>query len=164
MSHPRDFGEVVSAIVGLRAVRRLDDGLLAVDWSLAGNQLYELQARILNSLAPGEWMVDLEDVLDPSWKPIQGMVGMGCMVRVHATGFNAVCLRDLSRQQWLGLACGAPLVARIEWRIAELFERPARFSGLVAEWGFAIGIVSYFDGDSWLVYHAPPSRTQVRCD
>ncbi|HMK47798.1 MAG TPA: hypothetical protein VK436_14340 [Methanocella sp.] len=96
----------------------------------------------------------MEDLHNDNFELEAGVCGQGQLIRVMAVDLTPVMLRELSWQQWIGFAMGTLMVMKLSWDVIEIFAHPWQFADLVQHFGFSVGIVSYFDSGSWLVYQA----------
>jgi hypothetical protein len=105
----------------------------------------------------GEFLIDVEEPLDDSpvsLLPIPEVRGVGTFARLRGPVDGMELVQWLQAQQWLALAC--PLselerLGRVRWSVDRFFANPLELAQLVRETKATLALVSYYDGDSWLL-------------
>ena len=128
---------------------------LTVEWAQVPGKLFSVQCSLMKALSTDDWFLDVEDVPEELAALQLGHGGLGTLLRVSRSSLTPDLFRELGRQVWLGLAGSSAQPSINSWTPGDLFKHTDRFLGLVQRAHSKVGIVSYFDSESWLIAGGP---------
>lgn len=154
-------GEVPQKVDDLRnggQWRAARSGIWTVGWSAkTAEPLVSTQAALFRDFFCGmTTLLDVEEApeeVPDLVRPIESLRGVGRICTLAPGADLTLLMEWLSRQSWLAIAYpgSAPAQTHLVWKIERLFSDPTKVRAFLRDVGASRLIVTYYDGEEWLL-------------
>jgi len=157
----RNIEHELVTIVGIRAVETVADGSWLLNWRMDRTSPLRRQVQVFSRFIAGDDPVlDVEESPDDCPVPLSSIAdarGIGHVCRLNKVADVEPLMNWLSRQVWLAITWVGeiPAAIRLNWSVEQFFERPRDAPSFLNSVGASKLIVSYYDGDQWLLASIP---------